>query len=274
MDSIAKAVQRARGLSQPTSAPIISLPSDSATGVAGSPFDQRKASPAPSTVRQDAARSERTTLLDASILRRNRIVAFEPDAFAGRHYDLLRDQITHEQMGSDVIMVAVTGAARGSGATVTAANLAFTFARNTRHRVALISHEGSRDSSLVRYLGLDGLDWCNANWPGNEATGGHVSIGNASLWVDAPNRADQDSAYMLVDAARTNRRWPATVIVLDLPPLPVSDNAASYLSVSTNIVVVLANGETTLSQVESCKSVIGQRSGIHYILNKAGRHGL
>lgn len=274
MDSIAKAVQRARGLSQPTASPIITLPSDNALGATASSFDPRRASSATAANRQDTKRSETSTQLDGSVLRRNRIVAFQPDAFACRHYDLLRDQIIHEQMGSDVVIVAVTGAGRRNGATVTAANLAFTFARNSKHRVTLISQDGSRDSSLVRYMGLDKKDWRDANWPSNEATGGHVSINNIGLWVESQNDAGQDNAYTLIDGAHTNRRWPATVIVLDLPPLPVSDMAAAYISLSTNVVVVLASGETTLSQVESCKSVLGQRSGIHYILNKTGRHGL
>lgn len=273
MDSITKAVQRARELRQSPSSPFVTL-SGKRMGVSSVTREPDNLSPSTTSGTQGAHRAETSVQLDATLLQRNRIVAFEPTAFACRHYDLLRDQIIHDQMGSDCIIVAVAGAAAGSGATVTAANLAFTFARNQKHRVVLISPDGATDPSLLRYLGLEGQDWQDASWPSNEASGGHILAGNIGMWLEIANDDARDNAHALIDGARTNRRWPATVIVLDLPPLPASDLAAAYISLSTNVVVVLASGETTLPQVESCKSILGQRSGVHYILNKTGRHGL
>lgn len=64
------------------------------------------------------------------------------------------------------------------------------------------------------------------------------------------------------------------VILIDLPPLLLSDRSAAYLALAQSVVVVLCEGQTTLAEVESCKTFLGDRPGVQFTLNKCGRHGL
>ncbi|MDI6025828.1 hypothetical protein QBK99_06450 [Corticibacterium sp. UT-5YL-CI-8] len=265
MDSIAKAVQKARGMAQliPPSPGLWTSGNRAAPAV-------RRLDPDDIRGAHEQTSAEPTILLSEAALRAGLIVAFDANAAPSRHYDLLRDQIVHGHQSPGPMVIAVTAASSGCGATVTAANLAFTFARNPAYRVALIARDEEHHQSLRSYFGLTQQNW---RTDAGKEGGAIVRVANVQLRL-APLGPDRDSSEALIGHAGATQNRQANVVFIDLPALPTSDIATSYIARSTDVVVVLAAGETTPAEVQSCKSVLGQRNGVHYVLNKSGRHGL
>ena len=109
----------------------------------------------------------------------NRCVAVRPDAPESEPYRVLGTQVFRQTMDRQLNTVMVTSALPGEGKTLTAINLALTFARDFS-RTALLVDCDLRKPSVYRYLGLSGekgiidslLDGTPVNelivWPGIE----------------------------------------------------------------------------------------------------------
>lgn len=212
--------------------------------------------------------------LDEQLLDRNRVIAFEPNAGPTRCYDILRNQIAQHQHKSGRHIVAVCGPTRGCGATTMAINLALSFGRIRAQRVILLDANG-QNPAVRHCLGLpeQELREPSETFPTEPPTS--VQVRDVSLEVMTFANAGQDGRDALPDIPRSGFEDEATVLVIDLPPLLVSDNGMSYLHLADSFVVVLAEGLTTLADVEFCKRFfIGRRDGVQFVLNKGGRHGL
>lgn len=267
MHSIARAVQKARGA-------IRSMPSAAVTWKAGDQAEQATTSFEINSLHQVNPLPRPTARLDEATLRRNMIVSFDAHAIPSRHYDLLRDQIVNSHQLHDHLVVAVTGASNASGTTVTAANLAFTFARDNALHVTLISTDDAFGGSIRRHFGLIAE---------NERAVGAAFSDEIALTVRAADiqvhlislvARDREGILAGITRVRRSQKEHQTVTIIDLPPLPTSSYATSYITHATDVVVVMAADETTPGDVQSCKSVLGARKGVHYVLNKSGRHGL
>lgn len=222
---------------------------------------------------QASARSPDAVELDEAVLRSNRIVGFDADANPSRHYDLIRNQVVHNRRKPGTLIIGVAAPVSRCGASVTAINLAFSFARNRAQRVVLLD-ANDHNPSVRRYLGMPGDGWPKQiHRPSGEFLT-TAQARDASIRILSLAYPDHDGAQALIRMARATRDDEATVVVFDLPPLLSTDTAMSYLAVSTCVVVVLAAGKTTLAEVESCKSLLGERDGVQFVLNGAGRHGL
>lgn len=263
MESIIKAVQRARD-----TAPLPVLPESLAErlGVGGRTFGREEGL-------SSAALVIESKELDVAHLRRNRIVAYDAEHATTRHYDLLRNQLNHQHPKSGTVIVAVAGLTQGCGTSVTAINLAFSFARNRAQQVVLLD-ANFEQPSVNNYLGLPDQEGLKQIEPlaGEFVTA--VRAASVPLRIASFANREHDGAQALLRQARAMRDQPPTVVVIDLPPLLSTDAGLSYVASSTCVAVVLAAGETTLAEVESCKSLLGRREGVLYVLNKAERHGL
>lgn len=264
MESIARAVQKARGTAQ-------AISTSRAWKADASVKLGLRQDNVESALDERGMPADRTIELDEAVLRGNRIVAFDADTAPSRHYDLLRNQIIHGHSQSGALIVAVASAASGNGATVTAANLAFAFARNPAHHVVLVANAAEPNVALNRYLGVADRDRDPDASPTEVTT---LRVADVSMKLLSFAKPEHDGAQALMQIARATRERQPTIVIIDLPALPTSDAAMSYVSVSTDVVVVLATDETTLAEVQSCKSLLGRRDGIHYVLNKSGSHGL
>lgn len=264
MDMIARALQRAK-----ESTPVPDL----ADTLSQRFVARRDNKPRPVLLRQDRKAGPETTPLDESLLVRNRMVAFDPTAAPTRYYDILRSQITHDQRKPGPQIVAVCGPTRGCGTTVTAVNLAFSFARLSSHRVVLLDANDD-NPSVRRSFGLPGQGWLKHVDPTATEFLTAVQVRDVSMRVMTLANARETGREALLRIPRPGHEGDATVVVIDLPPLLTAANAASFLSLAEAVVVVFTTGLTTHAEVESTKSLLGRRDGVQYVLNRSGRHGL
>jgi protein-tyrosine kinase len=258
MDSISQALQRARTGQLPVTA-------------------NSRGTSLNSSYRPASEKSHVT--LSHDWLQSNCITAFDSVTPQTRHYDLLRNQIaTHKRKGATHV-VAVTAPTQGCGVTTTAINLAFSFAR-TRDDVWLMD-ANSRSPLVSARLGIpkaDRMADADDAWLRKTA----VQVRNVDLTVVSP--FERGSAATERDTSRRSsgidrierllRESDASVVVIDVPPMLTSDETLPLVLDADSVVLVLATGQSKLSDLNACKSFLNAGSNLQVVLNKGGEHGL
>jgi len=264
MDSITKALQRAKEGAVATDL----------SGVATIPGSFRPVDKLPSPGRgRRPPPSGEITEMQEDLLRQNHVVAFDADAGPTRYYDILRNQILQHERKAAAQIVAVVAPTRRCGTTVTAMNLAVSFARIRSQRVILLDANDD-NPSIRRCLGLPGQGWLKHSRPTDTEFLTDVQVRDVHASVLTLSPPEHDGAETITRISRIMSEADSTVVIVDLPPMLSNDKALSYLGVSDSVVVVLSAGQTTHAEVESCKTFLGPKSGVQFILNKAGRNGL
>jgi protein-tyrosine kinase len=204
-----------------------------------------------------------------------RVVAFDNTSQITRCYDVLRNQLINENKGRQAHLIAVTAPSVGCGVTVTAANLALSFARVHAANVLLVD-ANSRKPAIGRLLGLPPLsryEELSGSLTLIEVNGTRLHVLRPGLQVAAGSgRADATRLISQIEQAR--HRFMPTVVIYDMPPLMVADELNVLVKDADTAVVVLAVGQSTVSDLEVCKTYLGSRSGIRVVLNKTRKHNL
>jgi len=208
-------------------------------------------------------------------LKDKRIVAFDPQDRLTRNFDLLRNRILTDFAATSTPVIAVSAPTAGCGASMTAANLALSFARQRSGTVLL--------ADMNRVSAFDDQFSLNAEGGHNRerASGlcrvdaGGVPILTAQVMQMLPS-PDSASAFAPLAAAwvtRARQELNPAAIVLDLPPLLQSDDVAAIGASADAMVIVLAVGTSTIADYEASRSSLpGTRC--YVILNKTRRHAL
>jgi Mrp family chromosome partitioning ATPase len=222
---------------------------------------------------------------DAMQLSRNhllasRIVAFDSAAAEARYYDILRNQLLNHKRKASAHVIAVTSPTAGCGATVTAANLALSFMR-TQVSVLIVDANKKRPV-LGRYLGLPDCDTSDNDDVASQARSSKsiVQIGSLRATIlratvqTGDGSVDDEQPGIATWVERSMRETNASVVVVDVPPMLSVDETIPVILGADSVVLVLATGQSKLSDLEACKTYLGSREGVQVVLNKAGRHGL
>jgi len=253
MESIAKAVQRAKQ--------DIPLPQGKHSGWHIDRVEGRVAAERPALV------SAAVHVPSLAALLHSGVVAYDDTVPQTRHYDILRNQILHGKRRGGPQIIAVCSPTINCGATTTAINLAFSFARMRGQRVALAELQLG-EPGIHGILGMGAGDFASAN---SESGVARVQARDTELAVTrlpAPDGSTSDRV------AQVLREVDATTAIIDLPPMLSTRYTSLYHSISDSLVVVLEEGRSTVADVEACKTFLGQREGVQYVLNKCGKHGL
>lgn len=214
-----------------------------------------------------------------TFLKSQRVVAFDNSHWMTRYYDMLRNLLRDNADGQQPYTVAVTSPTAGCGTTVSAFNLALSFARIPDANVLLVD-ANMRDPALGRLLGLPAPITRLAE---NEATTGMLTtleFGNIRAHFLLPSWEDgQTSAALALQRFRmkvehARQYLKPSVIIFDLAPVLETDETVPLVLEADAIVMVLATGGSKLSDIEVCETLLGARKNIQFVLNKSGRHGL
>ncbi len=198
----------------------------------------------------------RTMYLNPLTAASNRCVAALPNAGDTEAYKVIRTQILQMGQEGSGKAIMVTSALPGEGKTVTAINLAFTFARDFSQTVLLVDcdlrsqriHEmlGIRsDRGLIDYL-LDNAPISDLiTWPGIEKLtfiSGGRSVSESTELLGSPRMKD------LVQDMKT--RYPDRYVFFDVPSVLSSADALAFAPLVDYIVVVVASGVTPVPEVK------------------------
>jgi non-specific protein-tyrosine kinase len=216
----------------------------------------------------------RAVALDPATVTGNRCVAFLPESPEADAYRVLRTRILQriKELGGNTVMV--TSALPGEGKTLTAINLAMTFAREFRQTVLLVDCDLKRQK-IHDYLGYDGerglIDYLLYDtpipelmvWPGIEkltVISGGRTIGDSSELIGSQRMKD------MVEDMRT--RYPDRIVFFDVPPVLAGADALAFAPLVDHILFAVQAGRTPLPEIRSALGLLPAEKVAGLVLNR------
>lgn len=211
--------------------------------------------------------------LDPAVLARNLIVA-QHSSPAASNFDVMRTNLLRSLRANGWTRVAITSPTPGCGKSTVVLNLALSLARLADTRVLVVELD-LRHPSLIGMLGLPPTqNFIRAVGAGTLDMAQVRRVGpNLAL---ALNATALDSPAELLSAPRTadlidelEARLQPDVVLFDMSPLLVSDDALAYLDQVDCALMVAAAEETTATEIEKCGADLGKRTKVlGVVLNK------
>jgi len=210
--------------------------------------------------------------------RRERERILPPDA-GGAHgapYKILRTQVLRRLHELGANSLAVLGAGRGDGKTLTAINLAIAIAADFGHTALLVDLD-LRNPSIHRRLGIDpevGIDDClQQHRPVFEAM---VKVAGYHRLTVMPAReavlqsSELIAAQRAADVIRELRtRYANRILIFDLPPVLLSDDALAFSRHVQAGLFVVSEGRTGREDVTRSLSLLRHLPIVGTALNRS-----
>jgi protein-tyrosine kinase len=219
-----------------------------------------------------------TEIASPAHLRAQRVVAFDSGDRITRFYDMLRNQLLNFGVERQGRVIAVVAPTHGCGTTVTAINLALSYARTPGANVLLVD-ANVRAPSIGCRLGQQTPaeadaheDRLSGHLKRVEIAGLHISV----LRIAADGASNIPFTVNRIESqiGRATQKLRPSVVILDLPPMLIADEAIALVQHADSIVLVLAFRQSKLSDLEVCKTHIGAQKETMFILNKNPKYGL
>ena len=216
--------------------------------------------------------------LDAKFCRERRLLIEgddERDSSAVAAYRMLRTRLLHRARMKQWVTIAVTSAGPNDGKTLTALNLAFSMAREKSREIVLLDMD-MRNPSVCRTLGMqpegqlrDFLEH------GTSTDGMFFSVGNDNLLI-AGSTVPTDQASELLSSPNFDRLIDDLkqgtvnpVILVDLPPVLVTDDALVVAPKIDAILVVASEGLTSRADLTKALDLLAEFPIAGVVLNRA-----
>lgn len=212
---------------------------------------------------------------DAARLKSRRIVSVDKGHPASANFDILRTRLLKICRDNGWRRIAVTSPTKGCGKSLVALNLALSLTRSGDLRGALVELD-LRAPSLAGTLGVKPehmiTDYLSGAKP-MEACGVRIA---PTLAVFPADRWSSGSAELLMSPDATGRiREMSTclapdMMIFDLSPLFVSDDAQAFLQQVDAVLLVAAGGQTTAAQIIECERLVENGSQfLGVVMNKS-----
>ena len=212
--------------------------------------------------------------LNSEALVDNRCVCFDPDCIENDHYKVLRTKIQQltEHKGWNTVMI--TSTTPGEGKTLTAVNLALTFAKSYNQTVMLVDCD-LRHQNVHRTLGIQSkaglVDYLIYDQPLNESI---IWPGVDKLTLMSGGRTIQDTTELLGSprmqtlVQEMKSRYSDRYVLFDVPPLLVGADALALAPYIDCIVMVVEEGRTSMKEVQRAVEMLPQEKFIGFVMNR------
>jgi hypothetical protein len=217
----------------------------------------------------------RIVKLQAEHLEKNRIVAFNKSDAMSMNFDLLRTLVLQKMEEKGWRTLAITSPTPAAGKTVVAINLAMSIAQQTNKSAMLVDFD-LRRPKVGSYLGIP-MDKSLNNLLDDTATLPEVLINPdmprlVVLATKTPVKKSSEalSSKKIADLVRDLReRYSSRIVIFDLPPVLVTDDAIALLPKIDCILLVVANGMSTKQEIEDSIRLLPAENLIGTVFNKA-----
>lgn len=218
--------------------------------------------------------NSRQVTLNAELVYENCCISLHPDAPTNDHYRVLRSHILKHTGREGEVIVMVTSALPREGKTLTAINLAATFAQEFRQTTLLVDCD-LKQQSIHEMLGFQSdkglsdhlLDDCPIEeltvWPGVEKLtiiSGGRRIASGSALLGSPRMKS------LVKDLKS--RYPERYVFLDAPPLLSGADALALIPLVDYVLVVVQAGKTSVDDVKKAVGLIPEEKVLGLVLNR------
>ena len=222
----------------------------------------------------------RTRSLDIplSVLRQRRVMAaYDKGPFVDA-FKILRTQVMQRLREHDWNVLGVTSPGQGEGKTLTAVNLAVSLAMETAQTVLLVD-ANLRNPSVHEVFGLDDYPGLTEYLLDNELLEDllvHPGIGRFVLLPGGRAISNSTeiltSPKMLALVEELKHRYPARIVIFDLPPLLHTADVLAFSPYTDALLLVVEEGKTTAEEVQRALSLVkNSRPVLGTVLNKAGQ---
>ncbi|HTY51392.1 MAG TPA: CpsD/CapB family tyrosine-protein kinase [Steroidobacteraceae bacterium] len=212
--------------------------------------------------------------VDWEELRESRVVDRNDRRPAARAYRMLRTQVLQRARAHGISTIGVVSAAKGEGKTITAINLALSIAAEPNQSVLLMDLD-LRNPSVAQVLRLPlerGLEsWFAGLVQVEELRCSIEGVDRLSL---LPTLAPVPGSSEALAAAATagllkdlKARDPQRLVIVDLPPVLLSDDALTVAPHLDAVVLVVAEARTHRDDVERVLELLGNTRVIGTVLN-------
>ena len=250
---------------------------EAAGAAAGAPRAETQREPAASSTDgwQAPVYSEsRTVSIDMDLAVKNHCVAFSSAFIEVDYYKVLRTQLRQIGKRKNWNTIMVTSVSPGEGKTVTAINLAATYAREYSQTVLLVDAD-LRMQSVHRYLGYHSdvglLDYLEDKapmhdiivWPGIDKftviSGGRV-VEESSEIMGSPR--------MQALVGEFKARYADRTVIFDVPPVLGGADALAFTPLVDGIILVVGAGTTSQQDFKKALDMLPQEKIAGCVLNR------
>ena len=220
-------------------------------------------------------RHTRVVKLRAEHLEQNRIVAFDKNDPKSMIFDVLRTHVLQKMEENGWGTLAITSPTPEAGKTVVAINLAMSIAQQTNKTAMLVDFD-LRRPKIGAYLGIPKEKSLN------DLLDGKAELPDVLVNPDMPrlvvlptntpvrNSSETLSSKKIADLIKELReRYESRIVIFDLPPMLVTDDAIALLPQIDCVLMVVANGMSTRLKLDDSLRHLPAAKLIGTILNKA-----
>jgi len=217
----------------------------------------------------------RVMQVDSNKLKRNKIIAASRSGKVYEYYRFLRTQILQQTQEKGWNSLLITSVIPGEGKTVTAINLAITFAKEITKTVLLVDAD-LRNPSIASFFGLDLKDGLSdylfnkeialSNLLVNPGIEKLVILPGGKPITNATEILDSPQMQALVKEVKN--RYPDRYIFFDSPPILTYADALVLSSYVDAILLVVEAYKTTTDQVKKALELLENKPLLGIILNK------
>jgi protein-tyrosine kinase len=215
--------------------------------------------------------------LDPKQLKAMRIVADDVADPRSRGFEMLRTQVFRKMDEANLQTLGITSPSSGCGKTVCTLNLALSIARLPERSITLVDLD-LRKPQIATYLGL-------ADGPGvDDVLRGRApledivvvpEIGGGRFRIVPTYRASRNAAELVASSRMAElvqllrAQDPSGIILFDLPPVLAVDDVISFLPQLDSVLLVVASGQTTVSDISNSERLLGATEIMGIVLNKS-----
>ena len=208
-------------------------------------------------------------------LEKNRIVALNKKDPKSMIFDLLRTHVLQKMEENGWRTLAITSPTPEAGKTVVAINLAMSIAQQTNKTTMLVDFD-LRRPKIGAYLGITLEKSLNDLLDGTAELPDVLVNPDMPRLVVLPTRnpvkkpSETLSSKKITDLIKDLReRYESRIVIFDLPPVLVTDDAIALLPQIDCVLMVVANGMSTKREIEDSLRLLPAANLIGTILNKA-----
>lgn len=207
-------------------------------------------------------------------LERNRIVSALMNDPIHISFNILRTRVQQFQKLNDKKSIVVTSPTQGCGKTMVSINLAFSLARLSNYKVALLDFD-LKKPSVAKTLGVKACGSIGQFLQGNdEAKNCFVKVMpnfvvglNSDRSMHSSELLHTEKMDELLNFVQT--QLVPDIVLFDLPPMQGSDDVLAFLPRADTALLVVAAGVTTATEVDECEQHLSQAEKLlGIVLNK------
>lgn len=193
-------------------------------------------------------------------------------------YRLIRSKVRQRMQRGNWSTIAVTSPRQNDGKTVTALNLALSIAREKQRPVYVVDLD-MRNPSVGQYLGLGDYRSITDYFAGEAEPDDVIYQTSVPCFFVAGARQKMDGASELLAGPRLESllghiraRSPDAIVIMDLPPVNVTDEALVVAPRVDAILVVVSEGNTQRDDLARAVSALSDFPVAGVVINRSSEH--